>query len=116
MESVIIDQWIKNSGDGYGSGYGSGSGSGSGYGYGFGDGSGDGYGFGDGEGYGDGSGDGSGIRIVRYGNQKVYDIDGIPTIVYCIKGNYAKGSSCFARVSKREVSTSAKIFIDGTIY
>lgn len=57
MESVIIDQWIKNSGDGYG--YGS----------------------------------GYGIRIVRYGKQNVYNIDGMPTIVSSIKGNYAKGST-----------------------
>lgn len=86
MESVIIDGWIKKSSSG-GKGYGSG-------GYADGSGSGD---YGSGYGYADGSGSGLGsrnyIRILRYGNQKVYDIDGMPTIVSCIKGNYAKGST-----------------------
>ena len=97
------------SGYGYGSGYGSGSGDGSGYGdgdgdgygygygYGYGDGSGDGYGYGygygDGSGYGygygDGSGDGSGIST--FNGQRVYQVDGVPTIISKVRGNIAKG-------------------------
>ena len=80
------------SGDGYGSGYGSGSGSGYGYGdgsgYGSGYGSGDGYDYGSGSGYGDGSGDG----IKTYNGQEVYYIDSVPTLIYSVLGNYAKGA------------------------
>ena len=55
----------------YGSGYGSGSS------------------YGDGDGSSDGSGDGSGV--IEYNHQKVYKIDGIPTIIDSVHGNYAKG-------------------------
>ena len=58
-------------GYGYGYGYGSGSGSGSGY------------------GYGDGSGDGSGIS--EFNGQKVYQVDGVATLIDSVHGNYANG-------------------------
>ena len=63
-------------GSGYGYGDGSGSGSGSGYGYGYGDGS--------------GSGDGSGVAELN--GLKVHRIDGVPTVLYSIHGNVAKGA------------------------
>ena len=109
MEDVKIKKWLENnpknygygdgdgSGYGYGSGYGDGDGSGSGYGdgdgdgsgYGYGSGSGYGYGYGDGDGYGDGSGSGYGIKA--FGNDTVYMIDGLQTIILQIKGQVAKG-------------------------
>ena len=61
------------------------SGSGSGDGYGSGSGSGD----GDGDGDGSGSGDGDGIKT--FNGDKVYIIDGIPTIIKHVHGNVAKG-------------------------
>ena len=61
----------------------------SGYGYGYG--SGDGSGYGDCSGYGYGDGDGYGDGILEYNHQKVYKIDGIPTIIDSVHGNYAKG-------------------------
>ena len=88
------------SGDGYGlgSGLGSGSGDGSGLGDGSGDGSGSGSGSGDGSGLGSGSGYGYGSGlgdrdgdISIYNNQKVYQIDGISTIIAKVKGNIAYG-------------------------
>lgn len=82
-------------GSGYGSGYGEGSGDGSGYGSGdgYGEGSGDGYGEGDGEGYGEGSGDGDGegYDISMFDGDKVYIIDGVPTIIRNVRDNIAKG-------------------------
>ena len=66
-------------GDGYGYGDGSGSGSGSGY------------GDGDGYGYGDGSGDGSGVK--EFNGRKVYDIDRVPTLIFAVKGDTAKGAT-----------------------
>jgi hypothetical protein len=75
------------SGDGYGDGYGYGSGDG--YGDGSGDGSGDGYGYGDGDGSGYGDGDGSGIP--EFNGEKVYQIDGVATIIDYVRGNVAKG-------------------------
>ena len=79
-------------GYGYGSGYGDGygSGSGSGYGDGYGYGSGSGYGYGSGYGDGDGDGDGDGGLSEINGN-KVYLVDGVPTIFTSIHGNAAKG-------------------------
>ena len=84
-------------GDGYGSGYGDGdgdgdgdgSGYGSGYGYGSGSGYGSGYGAGDGSGYGYGDGDGSGIE--EFDSYKLYSIDGVPTAITAVHGNYAQG-------------------------
>ena len=65
----------------YGDGYGSGSGSGSGSGYGDGDGYGD--------GYGDGDGYGSGVKI--FNGDKIYMVDGMPTIIKSIRNNVAQG-------------------------
>ena len=80
-------------GSGYGSGYGSGSGygDGSGYGSGYGDGygSGDGSGYGSGDGYSSGDGDGSGVKI--FNGDKIYMVDGMPTIVKSIRNNVAQG-------------------------
>jgi hypothetical protein len=59
-----------------GSGYGDGSGSGSGSGY--------------GDGSGDGSGDGYGIN--EFNGRKVYDVDNVPTLIYAVRCNVAKGA------------------------
>ena len=88
------------SGYGYGNGYGSGSGDGYGYGSGSGNGSGSGYGSGSGNGYGDGDGDGSGYGsgdgygygLKQINNKKIYIIDCVPTIIFNVKGNVAKGA------------------------
>lgn len=88
------------SGDGYGDGYGSGSGDGDGYGsgdgYGDGSGYGSGYGSGDGEGYGYGSGEGygygDGYGVKECNGHKVYDIDNVPTLIYAVRGDAAKGA------------------------
>ena len=88
-------------GSGYGSGYGYGYGSGYGSGYGAGSGSGYGYGSGYGSGYGDGSGSGSGSGpgygygdgLKEYNGRKVYCIDGVPSLIYSVHVNYAKGAS-----------------------
>ena len=89
---TIIDKFVKT-GSGYGDGYGSGSGYGDGSGDGDGDGSGfgfgDGSGFGDGYGSGDGYGDGYGLLAIN--GKRVYNIDGVPTIVENVKKNIAKG-------------------------
>ena len=101
---------IKSSGCGSGSGSGSGDGyaDGSGYGsgvdesfiygrassYGDGSGSGDGYGSDSGDGYCyvNSYNDGYGLfKIKSVNKNKIYDIDGIPTILFNIKGNVAKG-------------------------
>lgn len=70
-------------------------GNGNGYGYGYGDGDGDGYGYGDGDGngngYGDGYGFGNGDGISEYNGNKVYNVDGVQSIIESIKGNIAKG-------------------------
>lgn len=110
MEEVIKRFLSVSFGDGYGdgSGYGTskGSGSGTGYGSGYGSGNGSGYGSGDGSGYGcsDGSGygysdgysDGYGYSysdgIKKYGEQTVYIVDGIQTLIYSVHDNYAKGA------------------------
>ena len=81
-----------------GSGYGYGSGSGYGYGSGFGDGDGSGYGYGDGSGYGGGSGYG----VVSFCGQKVYQIDGVPTLIDHVHGNAAKG-----RILRDDLTTEA---------
>ena len=67
--------------------YGDGSGWGYGYGSGYGDGKGNGYGKGNGSGYGNGSG--RGIKSIN-GN-RLYNIDGIPTILDRVRGNVARG-------------------------
>ena len=65
-------------------------GSGSGYGYGSGDGYGSGYGDGYGSGYGYGYGYGS-DNIVKVGAHRIYNVDSVPTAIYSIHGNYARG-------------------------
>ena len=98
MERLKIEEFIgpeNRYGDGYGYGDGSGYGYGYGSGYGYGDGSGYGYGYGsgsgDGSGYGNGSGYGSGIPKSING-EKIYMIDGVPTIIRHVRGNIAKGA------------------------
>ena len=107
------------SGDGYDDGpaYGCGDGCGSGYDYGCGSGYGPGEGsingngfghdgcFGSGDGSDDGSGYGSGdisgcyddgsgddYDIKEFNSKKVYSVDGVPTLIYSIHGDYAKGA------------------------
>ena len=75
----------------YGSGYAGGSGYGSGSGSGYGYGSGSGYGSGDGDGDGSGYGDGSYTDIIMFNAEKIYWIDGVPTIIKKIKKQIAKG-------------------------
>ena len=81
-------------GYGYGNGYGDGNGDGDGYGYGNGNGNGNGngygYGNGNGNGYGYGNGNGNG-NIVKVGAHHIYKVDGVPTAIYSIHGNYARG-------------------------
>ena len=91
----------RGDGSDYGSGYGSGDGRGdgrgygSGYGRGYGRGDGRGDGSGDGiqvfDGSGDGSGYGRGDGIQVFDGHKVYVIDGIPTCIEQVHGNYAVG-------------------------
>ena len=71
-------------GSGYGSGdgYGDGSGSGDGSGYGSGD------GYGSGSGYGSGYGDGSGVAV--FNGDKVWMVDGVPTLIRSVYRGYAK--------------------------
>ena len=66
----------------YGNSYGNDDGYGNGFGYGYGS------GFGNGDGYGDG--DGNGIKSIN--GEKVYLIDGVPTIIRRIHGNIARGA------------------------
>ncbi len=79
---------------GYGNGYGNGDGSGYGYGDGdgYGDGNGYGSGYGSGYGYGNGSGYGSGYGSIRkVDGTPIYNVDGLPTAIYSLHGNYARG-------------------------
>lgn len=94
-------------GDGHGNGYGDGSGCGSGFssgkgfgdsdgdgdddGYGSGYGNGSGYGYGNGSGYGFCSGYDSCTDIIMFNVEKIYLIDGVPTIIKKIKKQIAKG-------------------------
>ena len=75
------------SGSGYGSGYGSGSGSGSCYASGSGDGPGNGYGNGFGDGF------GSKINIKSFQGFPFYLIDGVQTIIFSVKGDFAYGET-----------------------
>ena len=70
---------------GYGSGYGDGDGSGSG------DGDGSGSGDGDGSGSGDGYGYGSGYGSKSIGGKRIYQIDGVPTVITSARGGVATG-------------------------
>ena len=93
--------FVKGCGSGYGLVNGSGSGDGDGCGFGrgsdFDSGSGYGCGFGIASGYGSGSGSGYGYGdcscsgIVEFAGKKVWNIDGIPTIIHKIRNNIAKG-------------------------
>ena len=82
---------------GFGFGFGDGDGDCDGNGFGDGDGFGDGNGFGNGDGdgfgfgFGDGNGNGNGFkRICGY---DVHRIDGVPTIIYSVRGNIARGAT-----------------------
>ena len=88
--SGYVDGDVDGDGDGYGSGYVDGSGDD--YGYGYGDGYGSGSGDGDGSGYGYGSGDGSGDGVKEFNGRKVYDIDSVPTLIFAVKGDAARGA------------------------
>lgn len=131
MENLKIVEFTSSGygyGYGYGSGYGSESGKGYGHGYGFEDayGSGGGYGYGSGSGgrygrgdrYGDESGDryGYGTRYIKRidGNQ-IYNIDGVPTILRRIRGNYAKGAILNADLSTSPcfIAKQDRIFAHG---
>ena len=76
-------------GDGYGVGDSNGDGDGYGYGDGYGRGDGDGYGRGYGYGYGYGYdvGDGN-AGFVSINGEKVHYIDGIPTVIFSVHGDY----------------------------
>lgn len=66
-----------------------------GYGYGSGSGDGDGSGFGSGTGFGFGNGfvyESYARYIKRIDGNRIYNIDGVPTILRRIRGNYAKGA------------------------
>ena len=76
---------------GSGSGDGSGDGSGSGYGDRYGHGYGYGYGPGTGDSSGNGSGSGFGSGIKTFNGETVYLIDGVPTILRHVSGDYAAG-------------------------
>ena len=100
MERMKIEEFIGpenrygagyGSGFGYSYGFGDGSGNGNGSGNGDGSGSGFGYSYGSGDGSGDGSGYGSGIPKSING-EKIYMIDGVPTIIRHVRGNIAKGA------------------------
>lgn len=117
VNQQVGDGYGSGSGDGYGSGYGFGYGSSSGYGFGYGSGCGDGDGSGcgngsgygsgrgsgrcsdngrcngDGDGYGSGSGygDGDGSGITEFDGIKGCNIDGVPTFIEAVFGDYAKG-------------------------
>ena len=87
-KQITLDEQIKQFlavSDGYGDGYGDGSGSGSGYGY----------------GYGDGSGYGSGDGIPEFNGQRVYQVDGVATLIDSVHRNYAKG-----RILNRDFTTT----------
>ena len=62
-----------------------GSGSGDGYG--------DGYSYGAGAGDGSGSGYGDGSGVKEFNGRKVYDIDSVPTLIFAVKGDTAKGAT-----------------------
>ena len=98
-------------GDGFGtdSGYGTGGGTGDGSGVVYGTGDGKGAGTGDGKGYGGGSGNGDGsgddfgyVRMVSLNGQKAYSIDGMPTLINSVKGNFAIGGVIQPDLSVRE--------------
>lgn len=82
------DGYGDGDGYGYGNGYGIGNGNGVGNGVGVGDGYGDGDGNGKGNGYGYGYGNGN-TGFVSINGEKVHYIDGIPTVIFSVHGDYA---------------------------
>ena len=68
------------------------NGSGSGYGYGYGS------GYGDGSGYGYGYGDGYGLKT--FAGERVWYVDGVPTLIDHIRGDYALG-----RIINKDLTT-----------
>ena len=111
-------------GDGFGtdSGYGTGGGTGDGSGVVYGTGDGKGAGTGDGKGYGGGSGNGDGsgddfgyVRMVSLNGQKAYSIDGMPTLINSVKGNFAIGGVIQPDLSVREcyIARVGKSFAHG---
>ena len=82
IEAFLETKTMREFEYGHGDGYGRGDGSGHGYGY----------GYGDGHGYGYGRGDGSGNGFIKINDYSIYNVDGIPTIFYQIRGNVAKGA------------------------
>ena len=53
--------------------------------------SGSGSGYGSGDGSGDGYGDGDGDGIEEFDGHKLHDVDGVPTAITAVQGNYAQG-------------------------
>ena len=118
------DGWGYGAGNGagnvYGTGYGKGAGNGAGTGagtgavYGTGDGKGAVYGTGDGWGYGSCAGIGY-VRIVSLNGQKAYSIDGMPTLINSVKGNFATGGVIQPDLSVREcyIARVGKSFAHG---
>ena len=114
--SGYVDGPGYGSGSGYGYNDGSGSGSGSGPDYGSVDGDGSGSGDGSGYGYVDGSGSGSGFRsrdgILSFCGQRVYQIDGVPTLVDHVHGGVAMG-----RILREDLTTeSCYIVKQGSLF
>lgn len=88
MDDVKVRKFLSyGDGSGYGDGDGDGYGDGDGDGYGYGDG--DGSGSGSGYGYGYGYGNGNGIK--KSCGERIYFVDGVPTIFKSIRGSIAKG-------------------------
>ena len=79
-------------GYGNGAGHGDGAGHGTSYDYGASSGYGTGYGNGAGHGFGSGNGSGTDFNFESFNGSSVHCIDGIPTLIYRIKGNVAKGA------------------------
>lgn len=88
-------------GDGYGYGKGSGYGDGDSYGYGYGSGDGSGYGYGDGDGFGSGYGSIWGKGLGAINGHKIHMVDLVPTIIYYVRGNIARGAIVQADLSLR---------------
>ena len=87
MEKRLILEWLSGSGEGWGLG------SGEGWGWDLGSGEGWGWGLGSGEGWGSGEGSGEGDKLtfIRVKDNDIYYIDGVPTAITSIFGNFAKG-------------------------
>lgn len=86
MEKINFKKWINFRNDGNSNGKGSGYGYGSGYSYGYGSG----YGYGDRDDNSNGYGSIYGIKVFK--NNDVFLVDDMPTLIYSIRGNIAKGA------------------------